>query len=251
MVSNRPSTSSQVAPTFSSDRSVIAQASVHDELRDLEARRRGLQTEAASLARRIDDLKAEAARKQTELERLKLSIGQAEVAHREILERNQPEVRLPARLRPAPHDAVLAPPGRADLCSVYSCVDFARCPLASGFPVYVYPLASDEGVSASLTRTFGYNPHVTDRPDDACLFVYVVAEADAALGAQHLAQTLARLAHWRGDGRNHVLLNLGSPPPPPPPPPHHHHHHHHTAEVHQPTAFSFSFGQRRRRDDRR
>jgi len=121
--------------------------SVNNELRDLEAKRQKLQSEISTLGSRIEELKNDAGHKSMELDRIKLSISQAEVAHKEILERNQPELRLPAKFSPEPFSRIIPMPKKEDesQCSIYSCVDFSKCSLISNFPVFVYPL-SGQGI---------------------------------------------------------------------------------------------------------
>lgn len=184
--------------------------SVNNELRDLEAKRQKLQSEISSLGIKIEELKNDALRKAMDLERIKLSISQAEVAHKEILERNQPELRLPARLSPEPFSPILPMPSQEEQsqCSIYSCIDFSKCSLVSNFPVFVYPFSSDgfeERISASLSQTFNYNPHITNNPLEACLFIYVNAAPEKAL-----KENLLKLPHWSGDGRNHLIFHIPS-----------------------------------------
>lgn len=184
--------------------------SVNNELKDLEAKRQKLQAEISSLGLKIEELKNEAVRKSVELDRIKLSISQAEVAHLEILERNQPEVRLPAKLLPnQPSDILMMPSFNEELsCSIFSCIDFSRCSLVSEFPVYVYPFKQEgyeERISASLIQTFNYNPHITSNPQEACLFVFVNTSPET-----ELRKNLPKLAYWSGDGRNHIIFNIAA-----------------------------------------
>ena len=184
--------------------------SVNNELRDLEAKRQKLQSEIASFGQKIEDLKMETAHKQNDLERIQLSINQAEVAHREILEQNQPELKLPTKLSNTLTQEYVSLPSSFDQsqCTIYSCIDFSRCSLISGFPVYVYPLTGeglDERISASLAQTFSYNPHVTISPTDACVYIYV-----NSVPLDKLQETLIKLPYWAGDGRNHIILNFAS-----------------------------------------
>ena len=184
--------------------------SVNNELRDLEAKRQKLLSEISSLGIKIEELKNDAGHKAMDLDRIKLSISQAEVAHKEILERNQPELRLPAKLAPEPFSRIHPMPNQLDQsqCSIYSCVDFSKCSLVSNFPVFVYPFSSEgleERISASLTQTFNYNPHITTDPLEACLFIYVNAAPE-----NELNELLPKLPHWSGDGRNHLIFHIAS-----------------------------------------
>jgi len=183
--------------------------SVNNELRDLEAKRQKLNQEISNLGMKIEELKNEASHKTQELERIKLSISQAEVAHKEILERNQPELGLPAKLSISLiRDILPLPiPNEANQCSIYSCIDFSRCSIVGNFPVFVYPLGIDvfEREKASLMQTFNYNPHITYNPDEACLFIYVNGSPE-----KKIEDDLGKLSHWGGDGRNHIIFNIVS-----------------------------------------
>ena len=184
--------------------------SVNNELRELESKRQKLQSEISSFGDKVENLKTEVERKANDLERIKLSISQAEVAHREILERNQPELGTPAKISLKSLNDILPMPSSAEepQCSIYSCVDFLKCSLVSDFPVYVYPLAGqgfNERISASLSQTFNYNPHITTEPLEACVFIYVNYGKDNALG-----EKLMKLPYWGGDGRNHIIFNIAT-----------------------------------------
>ncbi|XP_046392501.1 exostosin-3 [Ischnura elegans] len=205
--------------------------SVSLELRDLEARRQRLQSEVVTYSQRIDELKGELLRQQTELERLKISVEQAQVARREAMERNSPELALPHRLYPSSTPPKLTPPSLEERssCTMHLCFDYSRCSLTSGFPVYLYDpdehqvLGEVESfVKTTVRQTLGYNPHFTDDPSTACIFFVLVGELAAVdmdiglvtpqsnltLPKILLAERLAQLPYWAGDGRNHVLLNL-------------------------------------------
>ncbi|KAJ4429032.1 hypothetical protein ANN_26028 [Periplaneta americana] len=202
--------------------------SVSTELRDLEAKRQRLQLEVVGFTQRIDELKLELIHQQTELERLKISVEQAQVAQREALQRNTPDLALPQRLLPssAPEQLTPPPPGEGLHCRMYNCFDYSRCSLTSGFPVFLYdpdhyPVIARgwevEGfVKTTLKQTLGYNPHFTSDAKVACIYVVLVGEALAVPGGQNTqnsAKTLQEsllhnLPHWGGDGRNHVLLNF-------------------------------------------
>lgn len=111
--------------------------SVSNELRDLGAKRQRLQSEVNSLTQKIDELKQELLHQQTDLDRLKISVEQAQVAQREAVERNTPELAPPKRIL---IDAipVALPSTDPRSCKMYNCFDHSRCALTSGFPVYLY-----------------------------------------------------------------------------------------------------------------
>ncbi|XP_034250029.1 exostosin-3 [Thrips palmi] len=182
--------------------------SVSAELRDLEAKRQGLQQEISSLTSRIEDLKTELSRQKTELERVKMSVVQAQVAQREAEQRNAPQLSLPGRLFPNELQRILnaAPHESASHihCRQHNCFDYSRCSITSGMPVYVYSDALGELSSflhTALQQTLSFNLHITKDPKVACLFFVPIGhEADL--------KQLSQLPHWGGDGRNHVLFHL-------------------------------------------
>lgn len=105
-----------------------------------------------------------------------------------------------------------------------------RCSLTSGFPIYLYdpdqhPVMNDgwdvDGfLKTTLKQVLGYNPHLTQNPKEACIYVVLVGEAlkDTDDVSENVgnrlnlppvdSEALKRLPYWGGDGRNHVLLNL-------------------------------------------
>lgn len=183
--------------------------SVNNELRDLEAKRQNLHSQLSSLGLKIEELKTEAEHKVIELDRLKLSIKQAEMAYKESLERNQPELMLPSKLSPSPKMEILPAPSLQEQlqCSIYSCIDFSRCSLISNFPIYVYPIHVDteDRLTVSLRQTLSYNPHITKNPKEACLFIVITLKGEENLETNSLT-------YWSGDGRNHIIINAASSP---------------------------------------
>ncbi|KAJ9588546.1 hypothetical protein L9F63_018084, partial [Diploptera punctata] len=209
--------------------------SVSAELRDLEAKRQRLQLEVVGFTQRIDELKLELIHQQTELERLKISVDRqefAQVAQREALQRNTPDLALPRKLLPSsPPEVFSAPSGDDISCRMYNCFDYSRCSLTSGFPVFLYdpdrypviaPGWEVEGfVKTTLKQTLGYNPHFTTDPSIACIYLVLVGEALSVPIIQNSPKNgttvpvktlqenlLYNLPYWGGDGRNHVLLNF-------------------------------------------
>lgn len=206
--------------------------SVSSELREMESKRQKLLIELQTYNRNIDALKAELAHQQTNLNRLKISVEQAQVAQREALQQNTPDLALPKRLTPDSLPSILPPPPKnlSANCRMFSCFDHSRCSLTSGFPVYLYdpdqyPVMHDgwdvDGfLKTTLKQTLGYNPHLTNNPREACIYVVLVGEAlkdidDISENAGNYlnlppldSRALKKLPYWGGDGRNHVLLNL-------------------------------------------
>ena len=198
--------------------------SVNNELRDLSAKRQRLQVEVSSLTQKIDELKQELLHQQTDLDRLKISVEQAQVAQREAVERNTPELAPPKRIL-MDSVPVILPNAVPHSCRMYNCFDHSRCALTSGFPVYLYDPDQysvlnpgwdvDGFLKTTIKQTLGYNPHLTANAAEACIYIVPIGEAlstqrkgDKKYWKPIDAKRLHTLPYWGGDGRNHILLNL-------------------------------------------
>lgn len=202
--------------------------SVSNELRDLEAKRQRLQLEVSGFNQKIDDLKQELIHQQTDLDRLKMSLVQAQAAHREAIERNTPELAPPRRILINSLPANLKfSSSESSSCRMFNCFDHSRCALTSGFPIYLYdpdvfsvinPTWDIDGfLKTTIKQTLGYNAHLTSNPAEACIYILLIGEALASNspGPNHQVfphplhvKKLHSLPYWGGDGRNHILLNL-------------------------------------------
>ena len=167
--------------------------SVQTELRGLEEKRNDLLKQISQLETTRDDLKSKATIENHALDKLRMNIEQAEQAQKELAERNTPELRPPLRLQAKIQDNYLGTPyADPEGCTTSTCLDFARCPLSSGFPVYFY-----NNVYGWTSTKDGYG-YSTSNPDEACLFVV----------AYHDQLDLSALTYWKGDGRNHILIDI-------------------------------------------
>ena len=163
--------------------------SVQKELRDVEQKRSSDLKQDSELVRIIEEHKMEATRAKTELDMLRLKIEQARFAQKELAERNTPELRPPLRLRAIPKDnyeAKIGPSFKPTECDIERCFDLARCPLSSGYPIYFYENLFE----------FTKDSYSTNNPDEACLFV-----------GSFDHRTLYDFLFWKGDGRNHLLID--------------------------------------------
>ena len=175
--------------------------SVLTELRYIEKDRAEKLKQKSEMDRLIDKLKAQATREQSELERLGVSIGQAKMLQKELAERNNPEVLPPLQLHSALENNYIASPSetdKKDYCTMGKCFDLARCPLSSGFPVYFYPRSSESNWILE-GEGFGYR---SNSPETACLFVAMINASSTDFGKD--------LRYWKGDGRNHLLVDSSS-----------------------------------------
>ncbi|CAL1293424.1 unnamed protein product [Larinioides sclopetarius] len=184
--------------------------SVSDELRDLESKRQKLQSDVSILTQRMEDLKVDYNHLQVELDRLRVSVEQAQYAQREAQQKNSPLISPPRRILPSLKDEITLPPPdsrRIRNCRTHLCFDFSRCSLTSGFPVYFYHPEDTQSqfLTAAVTEALNVNVHITFDPAIACVYVVLVGKVN---GARSLETYLRSLNHWNGDGRNHLLLNL-------------------------------------------
>lgn len=191
--------------------------SVSEELLQLEAKRQELNGEIARLNLRIEACKRSIDSAKQDLLQLKNVISQTEHSYKELMAQNQPKLSLPIRLLPDKDDPGMPPPKSARSCRLRSCFDYARCPLTSGFPVYVYDTGSypwgdlvDPLVRQAFSTSVKSNIYVTDDPAVACLYLVLVGELQESSNAvpAELEKQLKALPHWRSDGHNHVLVHL-------------------------------------------
>lgn len=204
----------------------------------MESRRQKLQTDISIYNQKIDEIKQDLLRQQTELDRLKISVEQAQVAQREAIQRNTPELALPKQMFvgqiPKQNPSINLIESKH--CKMSRCFDHSRCSLTSGFPVYLYDpdeytIVSDgfdiDGfLKTTIKELFNQNAHMTKDPKNACIFLILVGEAlsdDEIMrnnrysisneNRMHAKNPLnmtniKKLPYWGGDGRNHVLINL-------------------------------------------
>ncbi|XP_023287673.1 exostosin-3 isoform X2 [Orussus abietinus] len=178
---------------------------------------------AADLKSRIEEM-LRIKVSQTELDRLKISIVQAQAAQKEAVERNTPELAPPKRIL---INSVPVVPSISDPrpCRMFNCFDHSRCALTSGFPVYLYDPDQfsvvnlgwdvDGFLKTTIKQTLGYNPHITTNPAEACIYIVLIGEA-LSIQRRRFPKSLKpidnkklqSLPYWGGDGRNHILLNL-------------------------------------------
>uniref|UniRef100_A0A087YKZ5 Exostosin-like 3 n=2 Tax=Poecilia formosa TaxID=48698 RepID=A0A087YKZ5_POEFO len=192
--------------------------SVSEELLQLEAKRQELNGEIARLNLRIEACKRSIDSAKQDLLQLKNVISQTEHSYKELMAQNQPKLSLPVRLLPDKEDPGLPPPKSPRSCRLRSCFDYARCPLTSGFPVYVYDTSSyawgnnlDPLVKQAFAASVKSNIYVTDNPSIACLYLVLVGEileSSPLPSPSELEKQLKALPYWRSDGHNHVLVHF-------------------------------------------
>ncbi|XP_016084591.1 exostosin-like 3 isoform X2 [Sinocyclocheilus grahami] len=194
--------------------------SVSEELLQLEAKRQELNGEIARLNLRIEACKRSIDSAKQDLLQLKNVISQTEHSYKELMAQNQPKLSLPVRLLPDRDDPGYPPPKSAQNCRLHTCFDYARCPLTSGFPVYVYDIGSypwgeklDPLVKQAFASSVKSSVYVTDNPNIACLYIVLVGEIQESPSSPpasplDLEKQLKALPYWRLDGHNHLLVHL-------------------------------------------
>lgn len=207
-------------------------------MRELESRRQKLQTDISLYNQKIDEIKQDLLRQQTELDRLKISVEQAQVAQREAVQRNTPELALPKPILVGhvPEQNPSISFHESSKCKMSTCFDHSRCSLTSGFPVYLYDpdeftivtdgFDIDGFMKTTIKDLFNHNAYMTSDPKSACIFLVLIGEAltddellhnnrysissanEKAIKNPVNMTNIRKLPYWGGDGRNHVLINL-------------------------------------------
>lgn len=191
-------------------------ASVNNELRDLENKRLGLQTEISKQKTELESFRMQQENVEKELRQLTLNLDQMKVQEREFSNQIQPLLKAPQmfifpdetkNIRPA----LSSPRG----CSMHICFDYSKCALLSGFPVYVYgveKMADDrslnEFVRSSVYKALSGSTYRTDSADKACLYIALLGEEALHKSSENIQTQLNNLPYWNGDGLNHVLINF-------------------------------------------
>ncbi|NXW69017.1 EXTL3 protein, partial [Hirundo rustica] len=191
--------------------------SVSEELLQLEAKRQELNSEISKLNLKIEACKKSIENAKQDLLQLKNVISQTEHSYKELMAQNQPKLSLPIRLLPDKDDATFPLPKSNRNCRLHNCFDYSRCPLTSGFPVYVYnsddfPFGSslDPLIKQAFEATVRTNAYVTENANIACVYIILVGEMQepAMPKPTELEQQLHSLPYWRTDGHNHLIINL-------------------------------------------
>ncbi|NXJ09458.1 EXTL3 protein, partial [Odontophorus gujanensis] len=191
--------------------------SVSEELLQLEAKRQELNSEIAKLNLKIEACKKSIENAKQDLLQLKNVISQTEHSYKELMAQNQPKLSLPIRLLPDKDDVTFPLPKSNRNCRLHNCFDYSRCPLTSGFPVFVYnsddyPFGSslDPLIKQAFEATVRTNVYVTENANIACVYIILVGEMQEPVMPKptELEQQLHSLPYWRTDGHNHLIINL-------------------------------------------
>ncbi|XP_072038914.1 LOW QUALITY PROTEIN: exostosin-like 3 [Amphiura filiformis] len=194
--------------------------SVLTELREIEEKRKSMQSQLNQYTKQIERVQMEISTSNGDLERVKSQIAQKVKEQEEVVERSQRHISAPKQILPNLEDNFdIAPPQSSARCRQHNCFDYSRCSLTSHFPVYVYntqeaSLTSakiDSFVRTSVLSVLSTNPYVTFDPNIACVYLVIIGDTEdhgRTTNSIELESQLHKLPLWKGDGRNHVLLNL-------------------------------------------
>ncbi|OCT81434.1 hypothetical protein XELAEV_18028254mg [Xenopus laevis] len=191
--------------------------SVSEELLQLEAKRQELNSEIAKLNVKIEACKKSIENAKQDLLQLKNVISQTEHSYKELMAQNQPKLSLPIRLLPEKDDINIPLPKSKRNCGLHNCFDYSRCPLTSGFPVFVYnsdkyPFGNliDPLIRQALEASVRNNVYVTENANNACIYVVLMGEMQEPVMPKptELEEQLHSLPYWRTDGHNHLIINL-------------------------------------------
>ncbi|XP_070534732.1 exostosin-like 3 [Ptychodera flava] len=195
-------------------------SSVSSELLDLEKKRTDIQGQLVASGSKLEGIQRDISNAENELKKIKLQISQLKKEKEEILEQRQQQIAPPKRILPSLEDnVILTAPQDKQQCRQHNCFDYSRCSLTSNFPVYFYEPEStflstmelDRVVWSTVSELFSANPYSTNDPNVACIYVVLLGPSiTSQISRTDLESKLQTLPHWRGDGRNHIILNLAN-----------------------------------------
>lgn len=174
------------------------QKSIIVELGNLEKRRNSMKRSVDQLVKNHNDANVQLKNMEKELSQIKSDIQNMLLVKDETL-KEYASVPLPSKLELSASESNYQSP--SSKCSLHTCFDYSRCSVVSGFPIYLYPLATDDNVLLSWKTAITNSRYMTVNPKSACLYLFLYDGNDVDFQS---------LKYWRGDGRNHVIINVHS-----------------------------------------
>ena len=168
------------------------------ELAQLEQKRSQLKDSMDSLNKKHKDTDAELKNMERKLIQVKSDIQSMLLMRDETLKDYSPVV-SPLKLRPNADEPINQSPKVK--CNLSACFDYSRCSVVSGFPIYLYPLTTTNNILLEWKSAIVKSHYITSNPDLACIYVLLYDGTNA--DPEHLK-------YWRGDGRNHAIINVMS-----------------------------------------
>ena len=194
--------------------------SVQNELRGLEEKRKDMQNRIDHYTNLIAEKNRETRNAQDRLDKVNFEINQKRKNYEEVMQRAMLYIGAPKQILPQLEDnGDVDPPQASSKCRQHNCFDYSRCSLTSHFPVYIYATEDvvlskrplDYFIRTSIANVMTTNPHVTFDPNIACVYLVLIGDTEdhwQSADSLELEASLRKLPLWKGDGRNHVLLNL-------------------------------------------
>ena len=188
--------------------------SINNELKGLEAKLNLIQESITSKQKVLNLIEQNIKQGKSEVGRLQREISQLKNEKYEAL---LPKMPAPSKLlASADDDVVMKPPNRYQTCTMETCFDYSRCSLFSEFPVYVYdskidiePLLPESEIVEQVASLLSEkSPYITSNAQQACLYVVVIGELEENVFSSVGESWLHALPYWRGDGRNHLLVQV-------------------------------------------
>lgn len=174
------------------------QKSIILELSKLEQKRNKLRTSVTKLETHNIEYESQLKYYESSIAQLKVDVRSMLLTHAETL-KDYPPISIPQKLNPSSLSATSLPnKDSQSICTFDTCFDYSRCSVLSNFPIYLYPISTDNPLLASFKMSLTNSRHITQDPDQAC--IYLVLHDDGNLKYDSLP-------YWHGDGHNHVIVN--------------------------------------------
>ena len=201
-------------------------ASVRNELRELDGKRWEILKESTFQNELLTRLRKDVSTAKKELESVKNSVAKAKQeptgASTKAPSTPPPIIILPQQ----PHKIADSPPlvkssspaaGRQSMhCTFETCFDFSVCPLIRKFTVHVYntrqninligTVPNQDDVTEWLAELEAKDLLATS-PVSACLFIVIIGDVE---DYKTVEARLKELEYWRGNGLNHLIIELPS-----------------------------------------
>jgi len=172
--------------------------SIINELSQLEQKRNKLKATVQTLEDSHKDLSTQLKDMEHELSQIKVDVKNMILTKKEIFSEYS-SAPLPL---PMLSDLSASTGTHMNLnCDLNSCFDYSRCSVISGFPIYLYPTYTDDNLLIAWKSAIENSNHITNKPESACMYFLLVKD-DTKINTQSLE-------YWKGDGRNHIIINVG------------------------------------------
>ena len=202
------------------DELIKIKTSVNNELRELESKRRILQTQISKYHTDLEKTRSEKEIIEKEIKMTLLTLEQFKLERDEMHQKFAPLLKAPMQMFVKDDNSVnnaISIPAHPGNCRMHNCFDYSTCSVLSGFPMYIYhrhhltELGSLEPfIDQSVWDVLDSSVYKTYDPKTACVFIVIVGQRDHPKDytPDMIEKALYSLPYWRGDGRNHILVNV-------------------------------------------